>query len=243
MATGKWRIDRTTSAPLRRILLVNIDHVVPTMAALVNHVLSKSHQTFIKLSSHNAPSNTAFRFYAKKHYKQKLTKVKMPECRKLKSTEDSIASKGFLRCQKDYSPPEDLDLRLQSLYKQYVGPLSDRTTVLSDSNNRFALFTACYSELKHSIPNSILHTIKNYDDLYSFYATPVDSTLPLDKMKTIELPPNLHIQSEYLRFHPDEDTMFGGQTAFPQSNTLVTGLRTRKKYKGHIVTNSWPDQI
>lgn len=45
MATGKWRIDRTTSAMLRRILLVNIDHVVlrnTIMAALIKHVMSKN---------------------------------------------------------------------------------------------------------------------------------------------------------------------------------------------------------
>ena len=37
--------------------------------------------------------------------------------------------------------------------------------------------------------------------------------------------------------------MFNGQTAFPKSNTLVTGLRTKKKYQGHIVTESWPTDV
>lgn len=38
----------------------------------------------------------------------------------------------------------------------------------------------------------------------------------------------------------EEDTMFNGQTAFPESNTVVSGIRTRKKYKGHKVTDIWP---
>lgn len=69
-------------------------------------------------------------------------------------------------------------------------------------------------------------------DIYEFYETPVDTVVPYDALQNRELPPNLHILSDYHRFHPDTDTMFEGVTAFPRSSNLVTGLKTKKKYKG-----------
>ncbi|KAK9512987.1 hypothetical protein O3M35_001283 [Rhynocoris fuscipes] len=233
MATGKWRRDRTTSAMLRRILLVNIDHVVLSninMAALIKHVISKNSANYLY-------KHTLFylqcRAYAKKHYKQKLNKIQVPECRKLKSTQDSVASKGFLRCQKSYQPPEDVENTLRNIVSTILGTVPFESV---SETQRYQVLNSCYKEFKHSVPNSILHQIHSYDDLVAFYSTPVDTTLPLDKMKSVDLPPNLHIQYEPLRFHPDEDTMFNGQTAFPKSNTLVTGIRTRRKFKGSIVT-------
>lgn len=59
-------------------------------------------------------------------------------------------------------------------------------------------------------------------------------------MKTMDLPENLHIQTEPVRFNPETDTMFNGQTAFPCSSTIVTGLKAKKKYKGHEAKRSWP---
>lgn len=56
----------------------------------------------------------------------------------------------------------------------------------------------------------------------------------------MELPENLHIQNGYKRFVPEEDTMFKGQTAFPKSSTLVTGLKYRGKYSGSTAKSSWP---
>lgn len=78
------------------------------------------------------------------------------------------------------------------------------------------------------------------EDTLAFYATPVDTTLPLDALKTVELPENLYIQHEYIRFHPETDTMFGGKSAFPKSSTIVTGLKYKDKYKGHVAKKSWP---
>lgn len=77
-------------------------------------------------------------------------------------------------------------------------------------------------------------------DVIQFYQTPVDTTLPLDAIAKMDLPENLHIQHEYKRFISEEDTMFKGQTAFPKSSTLVTGLKYKKKYKGNTPKSSWP---
>lgn len=56
--------------------------------------------------------------------------------------------------------------------------------------------------------------------------------MPLDELTTRQLPPNLHIEQKYTRFHPDTDTMFNGKTAFPGHSTIVTGIKYRKKYPG-----------
>lgn len=71
-------------------------------------------------------------------------------------------------------------------------------------------------------------------DVVKFYETPVNTFLPLDELCTKELPPNLHIEHKYTRFHPDTDTMFGGKSAFPEFSTIVTGIKYRKKYPGYV---------
>ena len=75
--------------------------------------------------------------------------------------------------------------------------------------------------------------------LLSFYKEPVDVRVPLDRLDDVELPPNLHVQKEYHRFHPETDTMFNGVSAFPKSSTLVTGLKTKKKYAGYKAAPVW----
>lgn len=66
----------------------------------------------------------------------------------------------------------------------------------------------------------------------------MNTSVPLDKMGN-DLPKNLHLIHDYKRFHPEDDQMFGGQTAFPKSSTIVTGLKTRKKYAGYEAKKSW----
>lgn len=83
--------------------------------------------------------------------------------------------------------------------------------------------------------NTDLHCIAFPDDVIEFYKTPISTILPLDELLTRELPPNLHIEQKYHRFHPDTDTMFGGKTAYPGHSSLVTGITTRKKYAGFKV--------
>lgn len=67
----------------------------------------------------------------------------------------------------------------------------------------------------------------------------IDARVPLEKFKSIELPPNVSIQYEYHRFHPETDTMFGGVSAFPRRSTVVTGLSYKKKYAGYKSKPLW----
>ena len=73
------------------------------------------------------------------------------------------------------------------------------------------------------------------DDVVDFYHTAIDVKTPYENLVQ-ETVPNLHVIQDYRRFNPEED----GVSAFPKSSTLVTGLKYRKKYKGHIAKTSWP---
>lgn len=39
-------------------------------------------------------------------------------------------------------------------------------------------------------------------DLVEFYKTPVDTNTPFQALKKMDLPKNLHVQKDYVRFHP-----------------------------------------
>lgn len=109
---------------------------------------------------------------------------------------------------------------------------------LKDLNIKFELLKSCGAAFQHQVPNSILHELRTVKDVVEFYSTPVDSTLPMDRIQNMpDMPQNLYIQQDYVRFQAD-DPMFE-RTAFPKSSTLVSGIRTRRKYKGYEAKRSW----
>ena len=177
----------------------------------------------------------------------------------LESVAKSLRDRSYLRPHKPYTPPEDVDQKLNSIFENQLGSTSAK---LSDGRTKFKVLNACFKEFNHGVPNSRLHEIlttgnvlKNYwtvpelqwqtlfiyflDDIRGFYQQGVDTRVPLDKFKTIELPPNVSIQYDYHRFHPETDTMFGGISAFPRRSTIVTGLTAKKKYAGHQAKPKW----
>nr|XP_019933519.2 uncharacterized protein LOC109623416 [Aedes albopictus] len=156
----------------------------------------------------------------------------------IKSLGQSLASRGYLRPSKPYSPPEGVQQKILDLAKS--SNIGNPKQKFASNQQKFDFLAACFSAFKHGVPNSRLHEIESVEDTLAFYATPVDTTLPLDALKTVELPENLYIQHEYIRFHPETDTMFGGKSAFPKSSTIVTGLKYKDKYKGHVAKKSWP---
>ncbi|XP_066139798.1 large ribosomal subunit protein mL50 [Euwallacea fornicatus] len=194
------------------------------MAAFFRHGVSKTAQVL-------PPKNVLPRSYATKAEKKKgIDRKPTP---KLDSTMDSIAAKGFLRPIKPYTPPPDVEITLTEIFKGIIGK-SELDTKVVELNDRFKLFSACAAKLGHSIPNSLLHQIETLEQVLKFYATPVDTRTPLDKMRSMELPENLHVQFEYCRWNPMDDKKFKGITAFPESSTIITSIRYKDKYKGHI---------
>ncbi|XP_058832122.1 large ribosomal subunit protein mL50 [Topomyia yanbarensis] len=156
----------------------------------------------------------------------------------VESVGQSLASRGYLRPIKPYCPPEDaMDKVLEAAKSNNIANSKQH---FESNEQKFKFLAACYEIFKHSVPNSQLHEITSVADVVAFYQTAVDTTLPLDTLKTVDLPENLYIQHEYIRFHPETDTMFGGKSAFPKSSTIVTGLKYKDKYRGHTAKKSWP---
>ncbi|CAH1376274.1 uncharacterized protein mRpL50 [Tenebrio molitor] len=200
------------------------------MAALMRHGVLKT----VRIKPKTQVSVGCF---ATKAEKKKGIDRKQPP--RIDSSAQSLAAKGFLRPHKPYTPPPDVDARLDRLFRDLQGGTSGEARV-GDLSQKFDLLSACAREFDHPVPNSLLHTMQTLNDVKNFYQTPVDTITPLDKMRDMELPENLHVQFEYHRFHPETDTMFKGQTAFNGSSTLVTGLKYKDKYKGHIQNQTWP---
>ncbi|XP_037044582.1 39S ribosomal protein L50, mitochondrial [Bradysia coprophila] len=200
------------------------------MAALVRCVLWKTGQEI------------SFKFIipldgiVKRDYSNQLPKT-VQTGQKIDSLAKSLASKGYLRSQKPYTPPTDVSEKIASLLSSFG--VNNKTNKL-EMSEKFNILKAFDDTFDHCVPNSQLHEINTIVDIVQFYNTEVNTTLPLDAMQRMDLPSNLHIQNEYLRFHPETDTMFGGQTAFPKRSTIVTGLKYKKKYKGHVAKTSWP---
>ncbi|CAD7081995.1 unnamed protein product [Hermetia illucens] len=159
--------------------------------------------------------------------------------RRIDSVAASLASKGFLRSQNPYEPPENVASQVKEIFNQHQVP-ADGKVELSSLEKKYAILKACSCNFNHSVPNSQIHEMKTFDNIVQFYETPVAITTPLEALREAQLPENLHIQHDYVRFHPETDTMFGGKTAFPKSSTLVTGLKYRNKYPGHVAKQSWP---
>ncbi|KAG5900633.1 hypothetical protein JTB14_005910 [Gonioctena quinquepunctata] len=192
------------------------------MAAFLRHGVFK---TGPLISS----EHVLLRSYATKAEKKKGIDRKVGP--KIDSSAQSLAAKGFLRPQKGYIPPENIDQQLKDIFQSVLGSTND-STKLTDLNKKFALFYKCADTLGHSVPNSLLHHLETLRDVKIFYKSPIDTTTPLDKMKHMELPENVHVQFDYVRFNPKSDA-FGGVTAFPESSTIVTGLKYKNKYPGH----------
>ncbi|XP_050075510.1 39S ribosomal protein L50, mitochondrial [Anopheles maculipalpis] len=160
------------------------------------------------------------------------------EGKRFESVAQSLSARGYLRAIKPYTPPENVSEQVLNIAKD--NKLNDPKQPFSGKEQKFSFLSACGKAFGHWVPNSVLHELQTVDDAIVFYQTPIDTRLPLDAINSVELPENLHIQQEYIRFHPETDTMFGGKSAFPKSSTVVTGLKYKQKYRGHEAKKSWP---
>ncbi|KAL4707409.1 hypothetical protein ACJJTC_008594 [Scirpophaga incertulas] len=159
------------------------------------------------------------------------------EDKTLKAAAESLAARGFLRPYKQWEPPANIEETINKICSENGLNIDSD---LDSLDKKFVVLNACYKETGHSVPNSLLHTIETIEGLVEFYKTPVDTTTPFDSLLKMDLPKNLHIQENYIRFHPEKDTLFNGKSAFPKSSTIVTGLKSRKKYEGYTAKTSWP---
>ncbi|KAB7494282.1 39S ribosomal protein L50, mitochondrial [Armadillidium nasatum] len=150
--------------------------------------------------------------------------------KKFDSICQSMSHRGYLRAQKPYTPP----VNASSLITEICEKCNvEKSGTLSDREIKFNVLKECAKEFDHTVPNYMLHNITSVDDIFQFYQTPVSTIFPLEEMKHMELPKNLHVLYDYVRFHPETDTKFGGISAFPESSTIVSNLKSKKKYHGY----------
>lgn len=147
-----------------------------------------------------------------------------------------LAARGYLRNQKSYTPPRNVVELIRAACVEAGGSESPD---FGQKDVKFAVLARCARDLMHPVPNSLLHTIESADLLMEFYCTPVDVRVPLDRMKDINLPENLHVIYNYHRFNPETDTKFNGVSAFPGESNIITGLKAKKKYKGFVDEPEW----
>ena len=81
------------------------------------------------------------------------------------------------------------------------------------------------------------------DDVKEFYQTPIRGKSNYDTLaqNSSNLPKNLHVIAEPLRFNKQTDTFFDGVSAFPGRKTELVGLRAKKLYPTSNDNFVWPD--
>ena len=107
------------------------------------------------------------------------------------------------------------------------------------------LLNAISQELDgHFVPNSMLHEMVSLDKVLHFYSVEINKESSYDTLESMskkgELPPNLFIQLDPVRFDPDAAEEAGEEqdvariTAYPRSSTIIVNPENRKKYRDVI---------
>ena len=178
------------------------------------------------------------------------------EFAKVTSFENQLASlqqRGFQRPLRKYSVPIDVEERFakvcQDVLALETGNLNhptDLTKIRIEGASKIQLL-ACLAESfsGHRVPNSLLHTMTSLDKVLTFYSTRVDMLSPYDRLeqgvRSGELPNNLTVQVEPLRFDPDSSASkldVNRISAFPRSSTILSTPEARKKWKSVTAKHS-----
>jgi len=156
----------------------------------------------------------------------------------------SLSQRGFRRPYKSYTPPADLDEVFVATCAKTLPELStgaDLSKIRLEGDNKARVLNALSKAVGgHDVPNSLVHTIDSLDKALTFYSTPVDSATSYERMAAAqsrgELPPNLHVQVDPLRFNPEQALAQGRTgllntvTAYPKSSTILSTPEARKRY-------------
>ncbi|KAL1428374.1 hypothetical protein MTO96_002756 [Rhipicephalus appendiculatus] len=132
----------------------------------------------------------------------------------------SLSDRGFGRPMKPYKPAEDVEDRVKIIYEEVLGQKADSAWLQTPINEpllKFRLLTRCINEFGHDIPSSELMNVKCVDDVVEYFSTPIEGLTPYESLvqRKDQLPKNLHVIPNYVRFNPETDTFFGGVNAYP----------------------------
>ena len=166
----------------------------------------------------------------------------------------SLETRGFRRPYLPYVPPEDMERRFFEACAKVLPPETlpngtDLSEIKLDETMggrvKAELLNAIAQEMDgHFIPNSMLHEMVSLDKVLHFYSVEVNRESSYDRLEALskkgELPPNLFIQLDPVRFDPDAALEAGEEqdvariTAYPRSSTIVVNPESRKKYRDVI---------
>ena len=151
----------------------------------------------------------------------------------------SMKTRGFYRAYKAFTPPENIHEIVLTAAKDILNITEQnadlRKIPLGSQENKFKLLNHLATKLNHAVPNSLLHRINSVEKVLQFYRAQVSDTNPYEKLeikqRNNELPPNLHIQLDPVRFNSEGTHKFDQVTAFPGSRTIINDPEVKKKYK------------
>jgi len=143
---------------------------------------------------------------------------------------------------RSYTPPSNIEQIIYRLANETIDNFQQQTR--SDGNwksidlinplNKYNLLTRCMKECSHTISNMTLNDIKTLEDVYQYFSTPIKDTNVLeDIQQSSDLPPNVHIQLDAVRFTPETSSFFNELDAFPKRSTKVIDLWYKKKYASY----------
>ena len=141
-----------------------------------------------------------------------------------------------------YTPPTNIEQTISRIANDILENFQQTTRSednwqsisLDNPLNKYNLLTRCMKECSHTMSNMSLNDIKTLEDVYQYFSTPVKDTNVLEEIQqSPELPQNVHIQLDAVRFTPETSSFFNGLDAFPQRSTKVIDLQYKKKYASY----------
>jgi hypothetical protein len=141
-----------------------------------------------------------------------------------------------------YTPPSNIEQIIYKIANETIEHFKQETRseghwqsiYLTNPLNKYNLLTRCMKECSHTISNMSLNDIKTLNDVYEYFSTPIKDTNVLeDLQQSSELPENVHIQLDAVRFTPETSAFFDELDAFPKRSTKVIDLGYKKKYPSY----------
>jgi len=151
----------------------------------------------------------------------------------IKETLKNAGTKTKLTTIRAYNPPADLLNTVQGVVTKIFPDVENwKTASLDNLPHKLLILNELIQELDHDISNFKLNEMRTIDDVIQYYQTPVlETTAYEDLARKQDLPENLHINLEPVRFNPETDTLHGGVNALPGQDTIVTSLKYKRKYE------------
>ncbi|XP_033747641.1 39S ribosomal protein L50, mitochondrial-like [Pecten maximus] len=144
----------------------------------------------------------------------------------------SLKKRTGVNTKRGYTPPEDVEERIQRIADGIYGEQENwKDTHLTNRAHKYKFLTETIKEFNHNIPNMVLTNLDKVNDVVLHFSTEVMETSALEDISKLDLPENLHINLDYIKFNEKEDTLFGGKTAYPGRPTIIHSIKHKRQYK------------